>query len=407
MPLLAFWESNPEEVGKASIEQIVAMAGDGNLKDGGPCSEELRKYLTEVDSPKLETYIEHCLESSFVKSGFVFQDLVNELGRRLDYKVSNGRYQGTVNDIGFDGIWVSPEGHTIIAEVKTSDAYRVPLDTLAGYRQKLLHAGKISNPSSILILVGRQDTGELEAQIRGSRHAWDIRLISADALLKLVRLKENSNDPETDRKIRSLLTPMEFTRLDALVDVMFTTVTDVETAVVEPEPDKIDASSSIVPKGMIVGPSGWEFTDAVLLDKKRSEIIEAMAHKIGTKCIRKSRALFWDAKHDKRIACSISKRYPKSYLYWFAYHPEWDEFLEAGNESYLVLGCMDLDVAFALPHKILKANLSQLNTTTTSKKTYWHIHIVETANGDYAVPLPHAGKQFLLKPFQIAIASAN
>jgi len=35
----------------------------------------------------------------------------------------------------------------------------------------------------VLIVVGRQDTGELEAQIRGSRHAWDIRLISAEALL--------------------------------------------------------------------------------------------------------------------------------------------------------------------------------------------------------------------------------
>jgi hypothetical protein len=53
MPLLAFWESNPEEVGKSSIEQIVAMAGDGNLKDGSSCSDELRKYLAEAESAKL------------------------------------------------------------------------------------------------------------------------------------------------------------------------------------------------------------------------------------------------------------------------------------------------------------------------------------------------------------------
>jgi len=116
----------------------------------------------------------------------VLQDLVNELGRRLDYKVTNGRYQGTSTQIGFDGIWTSPEGHTIVAEVKTTDTYRIALDSIAGYRQKLLAAKTFSEPSSILILVGRQDTGELEAQIRGSRHAWDIRLISVDALLKLV-----------------------------------------------------------------------------------------------------------------------------------------------------------------------------------------------------------------------------
>jgi hypothetical protein len=139
----------------------------------------------------------------------VLQDLINELGRRLDYRVENGRYQGTRSTIGYDGIWISPEGHTVIAEVKTTDAYRISLDTLVGYRQELIAQRKVSGRSSILIVVGRDDTGELEAQIRGSRHAWDIRLISADALLKLVQLKENADSPDTGRKIRSLLAPME------------------------------------------------------------------------------------------------------------------------------------------------------------------------------------------------------
>ena len=110
----------------------------------------------------------------------------NELGRRLDYQVENGKYQGTTNAIGFDGIWVSPEAHSIVVEVKTTDAYRVSLDTIAVYRDKLRSSGRIGNSSSILIIVGRDDTGELEAQVRGSRHAWDIRLISTEALLKLV-----------------------------------------------------------------------------------------------------------------------------------------------------------------------------------------------------------------------------
>src|SRR6185295_9057542 len=120
MPLLAFWKTNPEEITKSSIEQIVAFAGDGALKDNSTCSDELRKYLSEVPSSKLAGYVEHCLTQGFQKSGLVFQDLVNELGRRLDYKVVNGRYQGISGEIGFDGIWTSPEGHTIIAEVKTT-----------------------------------------------------------------------------------------------------------------------------------------------------------------------------------------------------------------------------------------------------------------------------------------------
>jgi hypothetical protein len=406
MPLLALWSSNPSAIGEASIEQIVAIAGDGNLRDASSCSNELREYLSQTDSRKLSTYVEHCLTSGFTKSGFVLQDLVNELGRRLDYKVTNGRYQGTSTQIGFDGIWTSPEGHTIVAEVKTTDTYRIALDSIAGYRQKLLAAKTFSEPSSILILVGRQDTGELEAQIRGSRHAWDIRLISVDALLKLVQLKENSESPETGRQIRSLLTPMEYTRLDNMIDVMFATATDVEAVIAEANADADRAEESATKIETKVK-SGWEFTDFAVLDSKRSEIIDAVSKNIGTKLIKKSRALFWDAAHEKRVACSISKRYTRAYPYWYAFHPEWNEFLQGGTDSYFVLGCMDLDVAFAIPLKTIAANLDALNTTTTSKKTYWHIHLAETDAGGYAILLPHYGKQLPLDEFQISIKAAG
>jgi hypothetical protein len=122
MPLTALWKSNPVAVGEFTNEQVVATAGDGNLKDGSVCSHELREYLGGIAADKIASYIEHCLSSSFGKGGMVLQDLVNELGRRLEYSVTNGRYQGTSTHIGFDGIWRSPEGHTIIAEVKTTDA---------------------------------------------------------------------------------------------------------------------------------------------------------------------------------------------------------------------------------------------------------------------------------------------
>ncbi|RXH32640.1 hypothetical protein [Bradyrhizobium zhanjiangense] len=404
MPLLAFWESNPDEVSQTSIEQIVAMAGDGNLRDGSLCSDELRQYLTQSDTSKLASYVEHCLSNSFAKGGQVLQDLVNELGRRLDFKVANGRYQGTVNAIGFDGIWLSPEGHTIVAEVKTTDAYRIPLDTIASYRRKLLDSAEIAEPSSILVLVGRQDTGELEAQIRGSRHAWDIRVISVDSLLKLIQLKENSDDSETGRKIRSLLTPMEFTRLDSLVDVMFTTATDVEATIIHSAAEKAETSDVITSKETSTTPSGWEFTDATVLDAKRVKAIEALAKQLGTKFIKKSRALYWDSSHETRVACSVSKRYTKgSYPYWYAYHPQWDEFLGEGSRSFFVLGCMDLNFAYAIPLDILRKNLSALNTTTTERSTYWHIHLSETSNGLIALQLPKSSRQLPLDDFRVPL----
>jgi hypothetical protein len=279
MPLMALWSSNPGTVGEFIIEQVVATAGDGNLRDESACSQELRAYLAQAPSEKLGPYIQHCLTSSFSKSGMVLQDLVNELGRRLDFAVTNGRYQGTTNAVGFDGIWRSPEQQTIIVEIKTTDAYRISLDTVAGYRDKLAASGLINGPNSILVVVGRQDTGELEAQVRGSRHAWDIRLISAEALIKLVQLKENSDDPETGRKIRALLTPFEYTRLDRLIETMFKAATDIEQMVESDGPGEDEEDKE--PAGALTEKGVWQFTASNLLNEKRARMIAAVGHQLG------------------------------------------------------------------------------------------------------------------------------
>jgi hypothetical protein len=404
MPLLAFWSSDPTAVAQLTIEQIVATAGSGVLKDGSDCSEELRSYLSQVPSDKLAQYIDGCLTAHFTKSGLVLQDLINELGRRLDYKVSNGRYQGTVNAVGYDGIWVSSEGHSIIVEVKTTDVYRIPLDNIAAYRTKLLAGDQVAAPCSVLIVVGRDDTGELEAQVRGSRHAWDMRLISADALIKLVQLKEDADDPDTGAKIRSLLAPMEYTRLDALIDVMFVTAKDVEGAAEAEIGNQEEPQEIGIPSGKIKGV--WQFTDRAVLEAKRDRMISTLAQREQTSLIKKSRALYWNADHSARAAFAISKRYTKKggAAYWYAYHPAWDEFLAQGQRAFFVLGCMGLDKAFALPLDVLRGVLSALDTTETEAgKRYWHIHLSETSDGEIGLILSKKKTTMPLGKYQLKL----
>jgi hypothetical protein len=405
MPLLALWSSNPNTIGQFTVEQIVATAGSGDLRDNSDCAQELREYLSQVASQKLSEYIDRCLATHFSKSGSVLQDLINELGRRLDYKVTNGRYQGTVNSIGYDGIWLSPEGQAVIVEVKTTDAYRISLDTIAGYRDKLLNSGQIAPPCSSLIVVGREDTGELEAQVRGSRHAWDMRLISADALTKPVQLKENAEGPETGSKIRSLLVPREFTRLDEMVDVMFTTAKDVERIVeaADAEEEPADADS-----GRIKGT--WEFTDSRVLQAKRDEIIVALSRREGTPLIKKSRALYWSPDHDRRAAFTISKHYTRKNgpHYWYAYHTQWDEFLKEGGGSYFVLGCMDRNHAFAIPVGVFRQLMEDLNTTRNEDGTYyWHIQLTETPSGDVSLIVPKRKSNLQLSEYRLKLESSS
>ncbi|MFC2135317.1 hypothetical protein ACFLTH_11950 [Bacteroidota bacterium] len=395
MSLIKLWKSNSEAIEDYSIEQIVSMSGDGKLKDNNDCSKELRDYLSQIPSTKLSEYIEYCLSSAFPKSGFVLQDLVNELGRRLDYKVTNGLYKGVQNKVGYDGIWSAPESNFILIEVKTTDAYRLSLDNLVNYKKSLQNTSTVTDNTSILIVVGREDTGELEAQVRGSRHAWDIRLISADALMRLIALKESSEEVETAQKIRSILVPLEYTKLDEMVDVMFTTAKDVESYteghLVEVSADENENSER-----------QWQFTPAKLLSSKRDQIVSKFSKKTDVNFIKKSRALYWSSDNKIRIATTISKRYASTSekSYWYAYHPIWDDFLKGGTSSHFILGCMDLDIAFSIPFDIIHSNLDNLNTTTRqgNKRMYWHIKI-RIEEGSYFLLLPKASTTLNLNEY--------
>src|SRR5712671_356929 len=82
MPLISLWESNATAVAEFTIEQVVATAGDGSLKDGSLCAQELQSYLAQIPSEKLAVYVTQCLSSKLEKGGMILQDLVNELGRQ-------------------------------------------------------------------------------------------------------------------------------------------------------------------------------------------------------------------------------------------------------------------------------------------------------------------------------------
>jgi hypothetical protein len=166
------WIKNKGTFDSKSLAQILSFAGDGKLKDDNVTSKEFRELLEQVPSSLLRQFADNCLTEKFEDSGFALQDIINQIGSRLGFVVENGLYRGKQNDIGYDGIWTSNEGHCLILEVKTTDAYRINLDVIAEYRRKLIEQQRVrKDNSSILIVVGRQDTGDLEAQIRGSRHA--------------------------------------------------------------------------------------------------------------------------------------------------------------------------------------------------------------------------------------------
>jgi hypothetical protein len=393
MPLLDFWKTNREVVLTLSIEQILANAGDGVLKDQSECSIELRRFFSIVPADRLGVYARHCLETAFDKNGLALQDIVNEIGRRLEFDVEDGLYQGKRTAVGFDGIWKFRGEPGLIIEVKTTDAYNFSLDTLAQYRDRLVSEGRIEENASILIVVGREDTGALEAQIRGSRHAWDIRLISVERLLKLLQISEKSEDPGTLKQIRQLLRPFEYTKIDRIIDVLFEAAADVETQqeIEQAKPDDEQPEGAGDPSN---------YAD---LEAKRRQTVEAFAALRSKELVKRSRTMFWSADKQFRVCCAVSKRHAGSHpsrLYWYAFLPKWYEFLREGADSYLILACMDRDEAFALSRSVLDAYKDDFGITERPNGArYWHIELYES-HGELALQLHRTGTRVPMSEYR-------
>ena len=70
----------------------------------------------------------------------------------------------------------------ILAESKSSTSYSISLSRISEYRKQVApQLGLRPEEISILIVVGTEDTSEFEAQVRGSRFAWDIRILGVKA----------------------------------------------------------------------------------------------------------------------------------------------------------------------------------------------------------------------------------
>jgi hypothetical protein len=390
MPLLSFWKSNRSEVLKLNIEQIVSNAGDGILRDNGGCSQELRQFFAVCPSDHLFTYARYCLETAFKDSGLVLQDIVNELGRRLDFEVENGLYRGKPTSVGFDGIWGVKGESDLLIEVKTTDYVTVPLDKLANYKERLVANDRLRHDASILIVVGREDTGALETQVRGSKYAWEMRLISIEGLIKLVQIKEKSDDPNTLMQVRQLLQPFEYTKIDRIIDVIFTAAADVES-------QQASEQQSVVDEGA----HRQIRTEREALDAKRQQAVDAFSESKKKELIKKSRTLYWSSDKKLRVCCAVSKKYEGDYQpYWYAFHPTWDDFLAEGEEAYFVLACMDRQEAYAVPYAWLRENKQNLNKTDRGDRSYWHVALTTTERNELAINISKIGDKAPLQPYR-------
>lgn len=389
MSLSALWQKSPEQFRGKNIRAIVGWAGSGELLDDNETSKDFRKFLRSVQSDNIIRYCTELLKTTKFKEGpCALQDIINEVGQRSGFQVEPGLYRGKATAIGFDGIWRTEDGHAIVLEVKTSDTYAFDLDVIAEYRKRLAADRRIEQEkSSILIVVGRAETGALETQIRGSPHAWDIRLISVSALLRLMKVKEELEDPGVVRKIRDILTPKEFTRVDEIIDLVFSTAEEAK------QEDEIETE---------VRASKLEKTKAVPVDF-RDKALSRIEVNVGFPLIKRSPAIYSSPDNENAICCLISKAYPEksNIYYWFGFRRSQREGLHTYPAAQIAFCCGSEETVALIPLQIFEPWLAKLHVTDQGRSFYWHVHLVtqsekiflETKAGQKNIDL----SRFLLK----------
>jgi hypothetical protein len=244
--------------------------------------------------------------------------------------------------------------------------HRIDLNSIAGYRSKLISQGEfIKEKSSILIVVGRQDTGDLEAQIRGSRHAWDIRLISIDSLFRLMTLKEEVEDPRIIGQICAILIPREFTRVDSIIDIVFLATEDVrqEEEEFEDEDEEENEPPSDIERIKFKPVS---FHDACIL---------SIQSYIGQPLLKRSKTTYSSSDGKTALFCAVSKKHIKrNHSYWFSFHPHQQKHLESAEYGLISLGCGSANTILVIPYNDFSDWLDGMNITDNDR-FYWHISV--------------------------------
>ena len=207
-----------------TLNQILSLVGrlDDSPGEETP-RERFRQFLKEnvLKVGQVRDYIEDCLRNSGEQYNRALQDLVNYIGRFLEFEIVFGRYHGVHGQIGFDGHWKSPNGLHIVVEVKTSETYAIKTAALIGYVDGLISEKEIPSWDKALglYIIGRPDAEirQLENSIMAEKRTHQLRIISADSLLSLAEMMNEYDVNHED--ILALMKPSVPT-IDPVVGLM-------------------------------------------------------------------------------------------------------------------------------------------------------------------------------------------
>ncbi len=352
-----------------NIKEIINIA-NGNTEER---CKELREFLqkNEKNDELLAKFVKETINSTIKYeneeiSGFILQELINEIGRRLEFKVEYGVYRGSKKPdiIGYDGVWTTEDGYSFIIESKKTDTYTFQLETPYKYREQLIEEKKVEREkSSILIVLGKEKCKSIEYQIRGSEFLWNTRGVEVKALLNLLQIKKELNDKNTLKQIYEILKPHEYLKIDKLIDLIFFTANDSRLEEIE-ELGEAEETTIAISKNE---------------RERKEEGIKRLEKKLNKSLNKKLKSLYVTEDSETGIIACISHKYiqGKKEYYWFAYKEYYYENLKDYKNGYIAYICEGIDDILLIPIEHIEKLRKNLNQ---SKKGHWHIQIFAKEN---------------------------
>lgn len=249
----------------SSLQDVLDLVG--SLDDaGGEDSprERFRRHLvktvTKVGLARDD--IEVCLRTPGPQYNRALQDLINHVAHLLGFTVEFGRYQGVPGKIGYDGLWTLGD-FTIVAEVKTTDAYTIKTATLLGYINELVSERRVTDRDHALglYIVGRPDAelSQITNAIIAERNTHLLRIATVNSILSLAELKQN--DDLSTAEALSLIRPSGVSISDVVALVSRIASRPPEADEETPQPARTPTADKAAPSAPVKTPPGAEPTE--------------------------------------------------------------------------------------------------------------------------------------------------
>src|SRR5690606_5296583 len=160
----------------------------------------------------------------------------------------------------------------------------------------------------------------------------------------------------TVSKISHLLVPQEYTRLDGIIDLVFSTAEDVATPELEPDDDEDVAENGVEKKEPKFVPVGFH-----------DKCAERIENHFSISLIKESKTMFKASAKDERYWIAVSKAHESNQglNYWFAFHPHQKERLENAEKGCVVLGCGSEQTLLLIPSEVI---INHLDDTWITQK---------------------------------------